>query len=66
MCAEKTPSPIERRTSALLACSDGQPVIQIAIDPVTGATTVSSVGVDAAEIPYFLSRVAGALVAAGP
>lgn len=58
-----TISPIEQRTSALLACSEGQPVIQIALDPVTGATTVSSVGVDQAEIPNFLLRVANALVA---
>lgn len=64
MSATPTASTTEGRTSALLACSGGKPVIQIALDPVTGATTVSSVGVDQAEIPAFLSRVAQALTAA--
>ena len=64
MSATSTAPTTEGRTSVLLASSGGKPVIQIALDPVTGATTISSVGVDQAEIPAFLSRVATALTQA--
>jgi hypothetical protein len=61
MSATATPPTIEDRTSALLACSDGKPVILLTLDPVSGTTTISSVGVDETQIPGFLARMATAL-----
>lgn len=45
------------RISALLASSDGKPVIQIVLDPETCETTIRSVGVDQAAIPDFIVRL---------
>ena len=47
----------------LLNCSGGKPIIQIVLDPESGATSITSVGVDQTEIPAFMVRLGKALTA---
>jgi hypothetical protein len=53
----------DRVIAQLLDCSGGKPIIQIVLDPENDATSISSVGVDKAEIPDFIVRLGKALTA---